>query len=393
MLVDTNTLEQKLDIPADMVPKAVKAVERANRRLDKAGIKDRFDLKHTLYEVIKKDDGGGDVAVKRAKLVLNRPSISYDGYTFMARVEEVAPGKFVAFSAPGIELAGWRPDSMKCEHCNKNRARTKVYVIKDKDDTYKVVGGNCIALYTGLSPAALWSLEWDALEEYSNTDWENDPSTRTVRVYATDTILTLAYTLIKRYGYSPVDRGNSTRDTIVYLIDGNGHVEDRDDIFKEAAGYDAADIRKRIKTHLEPHMTDWGTNILAVIDNEYVEANCLGLLASAPIPLVKEEQKAAFNDEFKNDWFEPVGARVTGYEVTLIDKKSRYESYGYNTNEVFLLTFRDSFGHRIFWKTSSTKIPEMGVKVLMDFTVKDHNEFKGVKSTRIARARWMLALA
>lgn len=372
---------QVFDISADRVAAAERSVKAANRRLMKAGITDQFQLTVEPYEKMVTTPAGTNIMVSRARVTLNRPSISYGGYTFLARVEESSPGNFVAMTAPGVELNGWRPTSMECEHCNKTRARSKVYVIADATGNYKVVGGSCVELYTGLAPSQLWAFEWDKLSEWDYPEWEADPNITGEFVYDADRVLAAAITFVRRDGYRNTMMHESTKDCILDFLAGS--VEDAD-FAKTVSEVDVAAVRTAIREKLEGSTSDWAVNVLALLESEWLKASQVGTLASGVSPVVKDEKEKVDFGEWTNEHFIPEGAKIVDMKGVVTEARASWSDYGAVKN----ITIRTDEGYRVFWRTGSDNVPEVGETIRFDARVKRLDTYQGKKSTVVSRLSW-----
>src|SRR5690242_5010675 len=66
---------------ASLIPTAEARIEKANRRLERAGIEDRFGYEVGEHYVVQGEDGHNRFV---RDLTLSHPSISYDGWEFVA---------------------------------------------------------------------------------------------------------------------------------------------------------------------------------------------------------------------------------------------------------------------------------------------------------------------
>lgn len=380
------------DVPSERLELVRKALTRANKRLAAAGFTDFFSIGISVGYTRLITSNGITTKVERTTLTIHRPLIGYGGYTFLARVEEVGEntGKFVAYTAPGIELLGWRPTSMECEHCHKVRARAKVYVIEDAAGNRKVVGGTCVKLYTGLTPAALWALEWDDVESHNDADWETSGNYTGTKVISGDAILRLAYILVKKFGYRPTSAILSTKDSIIEVVTTPTAFLKREylPLIAAAEGIDAAILRAKIKGLLKNKSSDWVMNVLSLVDEPYLDYKQVGVLASALKMVVEDEQAEAAAQNWTSEWVTNPGSKVIDLEVTLVEKTSHYESFMGPSVLVYTLVFRSQTGHRIVWKTSRSRLPEVNVPIVIEGKVKKNHEWKGLKTTYVKNLQW-----
>lgn len=141
-------------ILANRVPDLENSIEKANRRLAKAGVDDQFSA--TTVTRMWEDEQGRPWAV--ADVTLNRPSIAVGPWRFDAQHEVTGSGGVISHFA-GNATTCTRPDNMTCDHCGKTRARTKVFTVTNSDTgETKQIGGSCIDLFLGVKPEGLWAM-------------------------------------------------------------------------------------------------------------------------------------------------------------------------------------------------------------------------------------------
>ena len=148
-------------IPAWGIAEAKARIEKANRRLARAGIQERFEL--TAGEPYLKTyitEFGFEKTEKLVNFSLNVPSISYKGWEFVATVDNLEKGVIVR-TVPGVDLDGYRPEEKRCDHCGIKRDRNDTYLVRFEDGTIKQVGSSCLKDFLSVRPAGLWAIGLD----------------------------------------------------------------------------------------------------------------------------------------------------------------------------------------------------------------------------------------
>ena len=378
---------QTFDIPATKLVDARRRVMRANHRLRAAGITEEFTIAEAPYSKVVTDKGGVPRQVDRVKVTLSRPTIAYEGYTFLARVEEVSAGNFLAYTAPGVELNGWRPTSMECEHCHKKRARSKVYVVSDDQGNYKTVGKTCVELYTGMTPEGLFALEWDELRKHHTDDWEREDVSYGTPVYNADAIIALAVNFVREEGYRSTAYYNSTKDRILSVLSPSSPEENAAtaSLLKAAEKVDVPFYRDSMEKEFAASTNDWATNVKAVLNLEWISVREIGLLASGVAPIVKNEVKEETFGAALNEFFSYEGAK---FKVAAVLEEKKYVSdYGYYSSGYYRMTFRTEDGYVLVWKTSTDTLPAVNARLMVFGRVKRHNEWRGRKTTLVTRVK------
>lgn len=375
----------------DRLGEVKKTIDRANARLEKAGIEDRFEYTVREYTVRKTGPDGRTTETSKAEVVLNHPRISYNGYEFIARVEEVSPGNFIAYGPNGKSLDGWRPSSMDCEHCGKTRHRNKVYAVKDESGGVKVVGGSCVQLYTGMEPAGLLSLE------YSLSDYEESDSvgfSRGKPVEKRDDIIAISYVLTKEGGYQNARSDNPTSEQVHRVLHPSRHPADRefaDRIRAEASHVDAEAIRKEALEAIGDNDSDWATNVRALLhdDTQWVGSRSVATTASALAAVHKSHAQKRQRQSWTPGFVAAEKEKVADHRVKVVKVQDFEEDYGYGPPKtVSRVTMQDEKGHRIQWKAYGDGVPRAGDELLMNATVKKNETWKGMDSTIMTRAKF-----
>ena len=150
------------------IDKARAFIDKANARLAKAGIEQRFEAVNEVKGTFELREGKPPFQTVKElpfwEFDLNYPSIGHDGWTFVASVSFEEGGTLVN-AVPGQDLTGWtRPEAHLCEHCGYSRNRVKSYVLRnDETGEFMQIGSSCIVLFLGVKPA-LWAVDMELPE-------------------------------------------------------------------------------------------------------------------------------------------------------------------------------------------------------------------------------------
>jgi hypothetical protein len=131
-------------------------VAKANRRLAKAGVTERFALTVGERKLVERKEYGVVKARWYEKEVsLAVPSIGYNGWRFVATLSFESGGTVVR-TVPGEEVGDFRPAYQGCDQCQTARDRNETYVVRQVETgEMKQVGSTCLELFFGLKPS-LW---------------------------------------------------------------------------------------------------------------------------------------------------------------------------------------------------------------------------------------------
>lgn len=373
------------DVATADAPTAVKVIARANKRLEAAGVTERFTYTATPYEKTLAD-GPLFRKVSRTVFAVTPPKLFLGDYRVLAKVEEAPSGGLMAYTFPGVELHGWRPASMECEHCHKTRKRSRVYVVEDSQGNRTTVGGSCLELYTGFAPEGLWALEWSSLDRYSDPDWEKGTYSYEVS-YEKKAALAHGFALIEKYGYRKASYyTGSTRDQIVLLLTAKklegDEAFDAPDLLEVAKTVDTATLEADIRTLVGAVDNDWATNLITVLEADFVEDRHLGILASGIWAAVKEKARLAAIAEFEQGYAGPIGSTLATEATVLAHQPLRDET---GRTRVVMKSID---GHRLVWNTSSRKLPPVGARIYLEGAVKFTGTFGAMMNTYVSRMKW-----
>lgn len=126
-------------------------------------------------------------------------------------------------------------------------------------------------------------------------------------------------------------------------------------------------------------------NVRIILKKDYISRRHLGLAVSGINHILREKTKQAqLADQAQVS--EYVGAvKQRGKDIEVKFTKEIYLGCG-PYGDKYIYTFIEGEGNQICWFTSKQDF-EIGSTYTMDFTVKEHKEYKGVKQTVITRAK------
>ena len=95
---------------------------------------------------------------------------------------------------------------------------------------------------------------------------------------------------------------------------------------------------------------------------------------------VADAAKASLEPKSNSEYLGEVKERLRDLEVTLTDVRAFDGFYG--TTFIYTFAYNEDV---LVWMTSSCKDIEVGEKLLLTGTVKEHSEYKGIKQTKMSR--------
>lgn len=381
-------------------PDARKMIEKANRRLERAGIEERFEFTEKLSYLKRRLPNGMTVADEYVSITLNRPSISYNGYNFLAAINKEEKG-FITRTPAGVELNGWKPEAQVCEHCGIKRPRMKTYLVEGPDGTRKQIGSSCLKAYMGLKPEGLWALSVDPLEKIGSED--DLPSFSSDRKASRPVKEMIALALaVSDNGKHFVPRSSyekPTSDLVEEAIWGGYKVDKQwqDEVnakYKEYIENGRVDELIQKVQNL-PDGNDYVANLKTVTSGEWVTPKSMGLLVSILSLEKREKKKKEEKIAFTKGFAAAEGEKIKGMKATVVSN-TEIEStdyYGAPMTKSRII-MQDSDGHQMIW-WASNKIDEVqdGDEVVFKSgSVKANKQYREVDQTVLTRVKFASVL-
>lgn len=398
---------REFDIPACAVSEAIGRIDRANRRLERAGIESRFVYELAPYEHTATRDGITRTE-RRVVLTINSPALSFGGWRFQAALD-IIDGRAIVSAPPGVDLSDWqRPDAHHCDHCDLNRRRTHSYVVRHEDTgELRQIGRFCLPLFLGVRPAGLWALQWDYddLEMFTDRDMHGNAPV-VVTSYDPRELLALTTVLSDR-GRRFVSRAAAgdgrvaTADILWSILSPSSYETSearawREEITAAAELVPAGDLDDMIATAAAMGGSDYAQNLRVLAGQDHIPARHVALWASLVGVYFRHERdkdRQAALPELTGGYLADEGTKIadiTGIVTTLTSWES---DYGYPPKTVTLLVVHTDCGHLLKWQgTVPDEVDgqrlERGQRVtIARAAVKAHEQWKGTPQTRIVRAK------
>lgn len=384
-------------IPETLLTSALLRIEKANRRLERAGIEERFtyDTEASTYQT--KD--GREIAT--VKLTLSRPRIGFNGWVFTGAHDFTDDGATISYRRePGPDV-----NDAHCDFCGKTRHRSRVYTVHSETEGDKQIGQSCLKLFFGIKPEGLWSLDVDLQlegDDYDADDLDRYFGSRGEEVYPAEEMLAVA-SAVSAQGTEFVPKSRESKDN-------------PSTAWKVTSGYTAAlsavtdDDRQLATDTLEwlrstDDNSDYGRNLKAALlptgdEPKAVRSRHVGIAASAISAYlraksyaeekrVREELAKKQRAEFQPGFVAPVGERFKQKKATVLRTKViEVDGYSFHSDRDYktIVTMITEDGHQTTWFASGAKSFAAGQTVVMDATVKNHEQYDGADQTVVTRA-------
>ncbi len=326
-----------------------------------------------------------------------------DGWLFLGTIE-LLDGESTVHTHGGTKLADI-PEKFfnaknTCEHCGHNRSRKHTYILK-RGDEFKQVGSTCMRDFLGHTPAAMEFLAdivesaVDGLEEFEERGGEFFG----MRVPETDDVvgfITTAIRVIRVAGWlsktAAGDYRTPTVDTINFVLNPPARRDDAEKKLLQAVTDGAKPEDTNEALAIVEHFAakndrenDYEFKLGQLCRSERVETRNRGILASAVESYRRAIARAEEAKSFaKSEWVGEVKERLRGLELIFLRTRS-LPDYGFGPS--FVHNFKDANGNRFEWKTGTVGEGafDKDERVVLTGTVKEHREWKGLKSTALSR--------
>lgn len=396
--------EMILDIPERNLRLAEDSIAAANRRLEKAGVDERFTYELEEYMGVKTELLSGITqAEPRVKITLNTPSVKFEGYTFLAAVEKAEAG-FVVKAASGVDLGSYSPDSLSCDACGKSIGRQKTYLVKDSEGRLLQIGSSCVKNYFGVEPKGLWALTYDPIVRARNNDqWNSNGGPRDAALPTEDV---LAYALAVSEGGEKFVSGSSasnygglsTAEQVKNAIWSRNTDADLRKVAESAQGYRAEAKRLLDKLKQTDTSTAFGRNLSVIANGEWTRYDHMNILIGGLSEIAREKRQTQ-KDAHSAKWGTPtpgyaggVGDKISGstLKVHSVRHETKVDPYSFNGAEkdVTRVTFRDEDNHElVWWASKHIEVEEDEVVKVKSGTIKKLGSYNGVDQTTLKNVR------
>lgn len=382
-------------------------IEKANARLKRAGVEERFGYT-TETRTIHREDG---TIVEVVDVTLEKPRISAGDWRFDSTHELTENGDVLNYySAKDADKSP--VTDMGCEQCGVKRHRGKVYRVSNKETgEVKQIGGSCLNIFTGVKPSGLWALEYNPDVEDLGYDEDEDYQFGGFGG-GQSLVVDDRNMLLATIRASDTERGFISKSSAGFNEVPTSEVVKSD--FRKLTAAEATDAeRAEIDAVLNYVRTsedesDYMGNLRTVLKpspdgTSYIKSKHIGIAASALSSYrrhvqreLERAERAKVDAAKQKSFLAPTGTKIvdlkkqTGQPITarIVRMNAGYENdYGGIPYHVNMVT---SDGHVVYWKASSHPGLQEGMLVSIDGgSVKDNkvSDYNGDYETVLTRAK------
>lgn len=384
---------------------------KVNERAVKRGFTGRLTVEGTRREITTKDDFGFERTEVVYDVEVGGTAPSYNGWTFLARVDALEGGSFTLATAPGVDHVDRSlVRSGACDHCGAARFRRNTYLVRsDETGEVKNVGSTCIKDFLGWDASLVFFSTDDAAGEFDEyltgggaREW----------TYTVEYVLAVAYAATKAFGWVPATSFDDvpTKARVFDVINPPSRMTDQQRAELETVRRYAAEANERAAVIRDFILSDdfngsstYVDNLKAAVAVHEIGSKQVGLVASAPRAYTRhleteadrKAQQARWDAEKQakaaSGFVGQVGDKNLGIKASVVEVEGtveavRFISGDYGTTTLYTILGKD--GNLYKWFSSAGSLgDDTGVEVHIKGTVKKHEEYNGVKSTVLTRCK------
>lgn len=380
----------RYEILTDAMEKLEKELKKIERKCNKYGCPFEYKIVGTTNKKVNKCYYEFTIVELEGIAKINE----YELIGIIKRVND----KNIVNSVDGAEVPKrfWTTENY-CEHCNSKRNRNTLYILKTtKTNEYKQVGKSCVKLYTNGIDAEDFARLYqygNLLGEYSDLGYEYIDTYNVSPTYKVDDVLNVACMLIDELGYINSDDELSTKSLIQYYLGYDLGVMNKQlkGLYEFTDKELKADRSTKINAIKEYYMNikaknDYEHNIQVLLANEYISMNMVGYLAYLPKgydKVIEKQRKLGkkLSDTKNIIYYGIENKRYKQINVKDCNLVGNYSTV-YGIINVYQIIVDNSV---LIWKTTNSIEIDNVNKI--DFTVKEHKLYNGIKQTSVTRCK------
>lgn len=325
-----------------------------------------------------------------------------NGWEVVAKIDHLPEGVVVRKIDKdfGVPLMYLDPKYNHCEHCNSMRSRKYVYIVRHiETGETKQVGASCLKDFTGgldAESAALLAQYIKDAEEYNGRSSLRG-GYRTY--YETEMFLQYAIECVNKFGYfnSQCDYPTKTRAAEYFRVKELGFrnpdaAEEMEDVCFDATSprnckY-AVEILNYIKS-IDPS-NEYETTLKTLANCTYLEVHHLGYVSSM-VPFYQRKMNQIKNEDERkkscsvSQYVGEISSKIEFRPASVELVTSSESVYGYS----YLYRIKDESGNVFIWWSTRYFDNDLNSIVSVKGTVKDHEEYKGLKQTVLTRCKFI----
>lgn len=385
-----------------------KKLDTIRRKCQKYGCDFYFNVVDTCYQDVKLDDGS--VITAKYDIVEAEGTAVINNWKFVGTIEHHAEGNIIRNSTDLVVPSRYYNAPCVCEHCNKIRPRKDTYLVYNEEtEEFKQVGHTCLQDFTSGMSAELVA-QYIALFDVLIQGDAPVPGCHVESYFELEDVLCYALELCKHFGYIKNDPelapDHTTKEATLDCLDRfqrgrrnkfNEYLETylpaNFAAYSEENKQKAQDILSYFK-NADDSSSDYIHNLKIIASEGCTSARNLGYAVSMVPSYRREVEKIEAADRRKKEqdaekaasqFVGTVGDKLSIDVASAICVYSSESIYGMQ----YLYKFVGTDNNVYMWSTSNW-IEDTDRVASVKGSVKDHEEFRGVKQTILTRCKVIL---
>lgn len=387
----------------EKLEKKLKTIENKCAKYD---VYFRFEIVgHEFREI--KDENKNVITVKYIEVEVEG-NLRHENWEFIGTIDHHRIGNIIRQFNTSVEVPDrYRHTDPICEHCNTRRSRKFTYLVHNTEtDEWKQVGRSCLKEFTkGLdAEAAAYMEQWfhnleDADGCFTGISYDPRYSLKDILCYAKECVTKFGYVSTSDEDVQYGDKHSTKEQTWKFYraLELGGMFTEADRKEAEYYGIDAmTDENKQyvddaiawIRSNTEED--GYMFNLRVACDEDYIPFRNLGLAVSLMptyyrhlknLEYEEKKKKAAELESQSSQYQGTKGQRLT----VKIESAECVCSFDGFYGMTYMYKFIDAAGNIYMWSTG--KSLETDKITSITGTVKNHDEYRGVKQTHLTRCK------
>jgi hypothetical protein len=385
-------------IPKENLPKFQKMLEKLSKKAIKlTGERIYFVPFNTITE--KSGDGYAQEYVEVLLSGFESPKLN--GWSFVARLDHANEVGNIVRPVPGFVVPDlYRDRESVCEHCKINRYRRDTYLVRnDESGEIKQIGSSCLKDFLGHQHPEKIAKMAELLgyaDELARGAMSVGEDRRFIDLEA---YLAHVALQIDLHGYMSLSKARQINSTVINERDMVESTSSRalNSLFPNPRIADELPKPEDKHFDLAIKSIEWAANLGedGTVLNDY-QYNIHVLAASGVIEFRSTGYASSIVGAYmrEHDLFPKREPKKVSNFVGKVKDKLELEVEFVNfwerdndTGRFFIYRFADADGNVFTWMTGTVIEASKGDKLKLRGTVKDHNEYKGIKSTVLTRCK------
>lgn len=376
-------------------------VSKINARAAKRGFTGSLGITGAEREVSERDTIGFSRTYVVMDTEITGEAPCYNGWAFLAAVDTIELEEGAAYvlrAAPGIDVSTLDRSLLlpgQCQHCHTTRNnRIYTYLVRNVETGETMqVGSTCIKDFTGWAGKPVFisteelAHELDGLGGSSGTPPEFTP----------ETVVAIAWGISRVFGWvstSAAYEGHpATRNLVEAFLYGTSKADNE---LRAEVGPAVNSHRELAQTIIATLLEDlaedggYGSNMLACLRASFVQPQHMGLVVSSAAAYERVIGSRVRRELKETSARESKYAGTPGEKITVAGRITRLlpieNNYGYHpTTSMLVIVENDQTVAKMFTTAKWSFEVAQGEEITITGTVKDHEEYQGVKQTILTR--------